>query len=85
MDVNYPKLYLGEAYDKKGGFWKFINFQTTPSTGADGIKYVSSIQGHVIDFKSKHASIFLFRDYSLNEKGIKANDVSISALESIAR
>lgn len=85
MDVNYPKLYLGEAYDKKGDFWKFINFQTTPSTGADGIKYVSSIQGHVIDFKSKHASIFLFRDYSLNEKGIKANDVSISALESIAR
>lgn len=85
MDVNYPKLYLGEAYDKKGDFWKFINFQTTPSTGADGIKYVSSIQGHVIDFKSKHASIFLFRDYSLNNKSINANDVSISALESIAR
>ncbi|MCG2580561.1 MAG: DUF1329 domain-containing protein [Marinobacter sp.] len=85
MDVDYPKLYLGEAYDKKGEFWKFINFQTTPSVGKDGMKYISSIQGHVIDFKSKHASIFLFRDYSLNDPDISSRDISQSALEMIAR
>jgi hypothetical protein len=85
MDVNYPRLYLGETYDKKGEFWKFINFQTTPSSGADGIKYMSSIQGHVIDFKAQHASVFLFRSFKLNDKSIKPDDVSVSALESIAR
>ncbi|MGH8784984.1 MAG: DUF1329 domain-containing protein [Cupriavidus necator] len=85
MDVNYPKVYMGEAYDKKGEFWKFINFHMRPTTTEDGIKYVSSVQGEVIDFKARHASIFLFRGYKVNDKSVKADDMSISALETIAR
>lgn len=85
MDVNYPKIYMGEAYDKKGDFWKFINFHMRPTTGEDGIKYVSSVQGEFIDFKARHASIFLFRGYKVNDKSIKADDMSISTLETIAR
>ncbi|QRQ89173.1 DUF1329 domain-containing protein [Cupriavidus oxalaticus] len=85
MDVKYPRLYMGEAYDKKGEFWKFFNFHMRPTVAQDGIRYVSSVQGDTIDFKAKHASIFLFRDYKLNEKSIKEGDVSLSALETIAR
>lgn len=85
MDVNYPRLYMGEAYDKKGEFWKFFNFHMRPTVAQDGIRYVSSVQGETIDFKAKHASIFLFRDYKLNEKSVKEGDVSLSALETIAR
>lgn len=85
MDVNYPRVYMGEAYDKKGEFWKFINFHMTPSVGEDGTKYVSSIQGDVIDFKARHASIYLFRGYKLNESKIKESDMTYSALESIGK
>ena len=85
MDVNYPKVYMGEAYDKKGEFWKFINFHMRPTTGEDGIKQVSSVQGEVIDFKARHASIFLIRNYKVNDKSVKAEDMSINALETIAR
>ncbi|UDM49995.1 DUF1329 domain-containing protein [Cupriavidus sp. MP-37] len=85
MDVNYPRVYMGEAYDKKGEFWKFINFHMTPSTGEDGTKYSSSIQGDIIDFKARHASIYLFRGYKLNEARIKEADMTYTALESIAK
>ena len=85
MDVNYPRVYMGEAYDKKGEFWKFINFHMTPSVGEDGTKYSSSIQGDIIDFKAHHASIYLFRGYKLNEAKIKESDMSYTALETIAK
>ncbi|MCC4118482.1 DUF1329 domain-containing protein [Aromatoleum toluclasticum] len=85
MDVNYPKIYLGEAYDKKGEFWKFLNFHIAPTVGQDGSKVQSSIQGETIDFKARHATIFVYRQYSVNDKGIKATDMSLSQLEAIAR
>jgi len=85
LDVNYPKIYMGEAYDKKGEFWKFINFHIRPTVGEDGTKVYSSIQGETIDFKAKHASIFLYRGYKVNEKAITPESMSISALETIAR
>jgi hypothetical protein len=76
---------MGEAYDKKGEFWKFINFHMQPSVGEDGIKYMSSVQGDTIDFKAKHASIFLYRGYKVNEKSLKTDAVGISTLEAIGR
>jgi len=85
MDVNYPKMYLGEGYDKKGEFWKMMIYGTTPTVGQDGIKYISSVQGVEIDFKAVHATAWLMRGYKLNDKNVKPDDVSISALESIAR
>lgn len=85
MDVNYPKIYLGEAYDKKGEFWKFLNFHIAPTVGQDGQIYQSSIQGETIDFKARHATIFVYRNYSVNDKDIKPNDMSMSQLEAIAR
>jgi hypothetical protein len=85
LDVNYPRIYMGEAYDKKGEFWKFINFHMQPSVGEDGIKYMSSVQGDTIDFKAKHASIFLYRGYKVNEKSLKTDAVGISTLEAIGR
>jgi len=85
MDVNYPKIYLGEAYDKKGEFWKFFNFHIKPTAAQDGLLYQSSIQGDTIDFKARHATTYACRSYSLNDKDIKPGDMSMSQLEAIAR
>ncbi|MGH8806797.1 MAG: DUF1329 domain-containing protein [Noviherbaspirillum sp.] len=85
MDVNYPRLYLGEVYDRKGEFWKFINFHTKPSVSEDGIKYVSSVQGDAIDFKARHASIYAFRSFKINGKDVKPDDFSIGTLEAMGR
>lgn len=85
MDVNYPRLYYAEAYDRKGDFWKFINFHTAPAVSEDGIKYMSSTQGETIDFKARHASIFAFRSNKLNGKDVKPEDFSIGTLEAMGR
>ena len=85
MDVAYPKTYLGEAYDKRGEFWKMMIYGSTPVVGQDGIKYIPSVTGVQIDFKARHATLWLMHGYKLNDKNVKADDVSISALESIAR
>ena len=85
MDVHVPKMYMGEGYDKKGDFWKTMIYGSMPTVGQDGIKYVSTVQGVEIDFKAKHATLWLMRSYKLNDKNVRADDVSITALESIAR
>lgn len=85
MDVNYPRLYYAEAYDRKGDFWKFINFHTAPAMSEDGIKYMASTQGETIDFKARHASIFAFRSNKLNGKDVKPDDFSIGTLEAMGR
>jgi hypothetical protein len=38
-----------------------------------------------IDFKAKHATLWMMRGYKLDDKNVKADDVSITALESISR
>jgi hypothetical protein len=85
MDVNYPKNYMAEVYDKKGEFWKFLNFHVRPTTAEDGIRVYSSIQGETIDFKARHASTFLFRGYKVDDASVTAESMSISSLETIAR
>jgi hypothetical protein len=85
MDVNYPRLYYAEAYDRKGEFWKFINFHTAPAVSEDGIRYLSSTQGETIDFKARHASIFAFRSSKLNGADVTPDGFSIGTLEAMGR
>ena len=85
MDVAYPRIYFGEIYDKKNEFWKFVLFNTAPTKGETGIKYLSSIQGHTIDFKARHATIFINHAFRLDEPGIKPADISMSRLEAESR
>lgn len=83
MEVNFPRPYLGEMYDQKGEFWKFMIFQNRPDTGDDGYKAVMPVVGHVIDVKRNHSTTWS-SNMKANPKGVKENDVSLSKLEEVA-
>ena len=83
IEVDFPRPYLGEAYDQKGEFWKFMIFQNRPDVGEDGYKAVMPVVGHVIDVKRKHSTTWSANMKS-NPKGVKENDVSLEKLEEVA-
>ncbi|WP_079436269.1 DUF1329 domain-containing protein [Zoogloea sp. LCSB751] len=83
MEVNFPRPYLGEMYDQKGEFWKFMIFQNRPDIGDDGYKAVMPVVGHVIDVKRNHSTTWS-SNMKANPKGVKENDVSLSKLEEVA-
>lgn len=81
MDVAYPRIYMGEAYDKKGEFWKWMFFSGRPLKGEDGVQTYISGQGHTIDFKRKHATIFVNAPDVKTNSPWTAADVSLGKLE----
>ena len=83
MEVDFPRPYLGEMYDQKGEFWKYLIFQNRPDVGDDGYKAVMPVVGHVIDVKRKHSTTWSANMKS-NPKGVKATDVSLEKLEQVA-
>ena len=84
IDANYPRIYYGEAYNRKGEFWKFMEFHSY-SNIADGD--IRTTAGAVIDFKRNHASISLIdtKTWRTNYKGAKAGDVSLQTLRAAGR
>ena len=83
MEVNFPRPYLGEMYDQKGEFWKYMVFQNRPDIGEDGYKAVMPVVGHVIDVKRNHSTTWS-ANMKANPKGVKESDVSLSKLEEVA-
>lgn len=83
MEVNFPRPYLGEMYDQKGEFWKYMIFQNRPDIGDDGYKAVMPVVGHVIDVKRNHSTTWS-ANMKANPKGVKDGDVSLSKLEEVA-
>ncbi len=81
MDVDYPRIYMGEAYDKKGEFWKWFFFSGRPVKGEDGVQTFLSGQGHTIDFKRRHATIFVNAPDVKTNSNWTANDVTLGKLE----
>jgi hypothetical protein len=82
IDTQYPRVHLGEAYDKKGEFWKMFQFHSYPGVGDDGFRDVRTTSGVTIDFKRNHATVF-FPDtstWSTNTPGLEMNDVNLPAL-----
>lgn len=84
MEVTFPRVYLGEMFDKKGDFWKFMIFQNRPAVGDDGYKSVIPVSGHVIDFKRYHSTTWV-SNMGSNPKGVKPDDISLGQLEAVAR
>jgi hypothetical protein len=87
IDTQYPRVHLGEAYDKKGEFWKMFQFHSYPGTGEDGFRDIRTTAGVTIDFKRNHATVF-FPDtttWSTNTPGLEMDDVNLSALRKGAR
>lgn len=84
MDVSYPRIYMQEVYDKKGQFWKYLNFLTDPIIGKDGYTASVSIQGHIIDFQRNHGTVFSTQQVAVNPSELKAKDVTLGVLEATA-
>lgn len=83
MEVDFPRPYLGEMYDQKGEFWKYMIFQNRPDIGEDGYKAVMPVVGHVIDVKRNHSTTWS-ANMKANPQGVKESDVSLSKLEEVA-
>jgi len=81
METATPRIYFGEAYDKKGDFWKWFQFSGRVLKGEDGVQTIVSNQGHSIDIKRRHATIFISHPSWKTNTPIKAEDVTLGKLE----
>lgn len=85
METKFPRFYMGEYYDKAGQFWKFQQVLTTPQTGEDGYIGMAPLQGHTIDFKRKHATIYFGHKVVINRKTLKSDSVTLGVLEAAGK
>jgi len=84
MEVDWPRPYLGEAYDRNGKFWKMFIFQNRPVVGPDGYKAVMPVVGHVIDVKANFSTTWS-SNMLPDPVGVKARDVTLRQLIKLAR
>lgn len=86
METKFPRIYYSETYDRKGAFWKFINFQLRPIKGMDGSNAVISAVGNVVDFQRNHATVFLTgKQAFINDPKMNPDSLSVGVLESVSR
>lgn len=87
VDTKYPRIYYGEAYNRKGEFWKFMEWHSFPAKADDGFLDVRTSGGAIIDFQRNHATVFLVDTptWKTNPAGFKASNVSLSVLEAAGR
>jgi hypothetical protein len=86
-DVKYPRIYYAEAYNRKGEFWKFMEFHSFQAKADDGFMDVRTAGGAIIDFSRNHATVFLVDTpkWKTNPTGFKSSEVSLGALEAAGR
>jgi hypothetical protein len=87
MDVKVPRLYMGEAYDRKGELWKIFDFHSYPGKGVDGFRDIRTTAGLTIDLKRNHATAF-FPDtssWNTNPAGITSKNVTLQELQAAGR
>ncbi|MFT5426343.1 MAG: hypothetical protein ACI9ZT_001284 [Gammaproteobacteria bacterium] len=84
MEVDYPRPYLGEAYDQNGKFWKSFIFQNRQDIGDDGYKAIMPVVGHIIDWKAEFSTTWS-SNMKANPAGVEADDVTLKKLIEIAR
>lgn len=87
VETKYPRIYYGEAYNRKGEFWKMFEFHSYPAKAEDGFLDVRSSGGIIVDFPRNHATVFLVDSptWKTNPPGIKADNVSLGVLETAGR
>lgn len=87
VDTQYPRIHLGEAYDKKGEFWKMFQFHSYPNIAEDGFRDIRTTAGVTIDFKRNHATVFFpdTESWSTNTAGLSPDDVNLAALRKGAK
>ncbi|MEO5813585.1 MAG: DUF1329 domain-containing protein [Rhodanobacter sp.] len=85
MDTQFPRIYIAEAYDKKGDFWKWMYYGLKTIPTGDGDRGMISATGFTIDYQRRHATVFILGgDARLNSPGISADDVNLQQLEKVS-
>ncbi|MEH6637935.1 MAG: DUF1329 domain-containing protein [Porticoccaceae bacterium] len=85
-DADAGVMLMGENYDKSGDLWKILLFNARSLTARDGGSAIISNQGHTIDFKRRHATIFVHYDGAgFNTPGTESSDVSLNVLEAAGK
>ena len=85
MDTKFPRFYMADVYDRKGEFWKWMNYNLKTIETEDGDRGIVSNAGFTIDYQRRHATIFLLADNAkLNTDGIDGDDISLRELEQAA-
>lgn len=83
MDVKYPRFYYAEAYDRKGEFWKFMEFHSYSNVADGDVRTTASA---VIDFQRNHATVSLIDTASWKTNfPAKANNFSLQTLQAAGR
>jgi len=85
-DPDAGVMLMGENYDKNGELWKILLFNASSLTARDGGSALISNQGHTIDFKRRHATVFVHYDAAgFNTPGTESSDVSLNVLEAAGK
>ncbi|WP_228757809.1 DUF1329 domain-containing protein [Pseudomonas aeruginosa] len=85
MDTQFPRFYQAEVYDRKGQFWKWMNYHLKTIKLADGDTGIASAAGFTIDYQGRHGTVFILGEGATqNTPGITADDVNLRELEKIA-
>jgi hypothetical protein len=87
METKYPRIYWGEAYNRKGEFWKHMQFHSYPAKAEDGAPVVLTSGGAIIDFQRNHATVFLtdLSAWRVNKAGLSTNDFTLEKLQAAGR
>lgn len=87
VDTKYPRIYYGETYNRKGEFWKFMEFHSYVGKAEDGFRDVRTTGGAVIDFQRNHATVSLIDSatWKTNAPGVSSKDFSLQTLQSAGR
>jgi hypothetical protein len=81
LDTQLNRIHFAETYDKKGDFWKSMIYSTRAVKGDDGTMTYISNQGHTMDFKRRHGTVFVNHPSARTNANIKADDVTLGKLE----
>lgn len=85
MDAEFPRFYMADVYDRKGEFWKWMNYNLKTIETEDGDRGMVSNAGFTIDYQRRHATIFvLASNAKLNTDGVDGDSISLRELEQAA-
>ncbi|WP_374495318.1 DUF1329 domain-containing protein [Zoogloea sp.] len=87
IDTQFPRIHYGEAYNRKGEFWKFMEWHSFPGKAEDGFLDIRTAAGAIIDFQRNHATVSLIdtATWKTNPPGVKESDVSLQTLQGAGR
>ncbi|MDB5921051.1 MAG: outer rane lipoproteinsorting protein [Massilia sp.] len=86
MDTKFPRIWMGEHYDKSGQFVKIAYVLTTPIKGENGYVGMMAQQLHNMDIRRNEALVVLAHpDTITNRPNLKSDEVTMTKLEAAAK